>query len=125
MHAITFHQMRRKSNTLDDFLVNSWVNSSLPLVEGTLQDSLDSQILLKDKQLATNDLSLPDVGDISSVSHGSLRPSQRTRVAHLETIIDTYCENSPLQNIQDSLRVVETLFVTLAHATQAGEVPSS
>ena len=72
MHTITFHHVHRKANALADFLANSGVNSPHTLVEGTVQDSLDSQVQLKSIHLASSDLSLPNVGDISGDSHPSL-----------------------------------------------------
>ena len=75
MHATTFHHMRRKANALDDFLANSGMNSPHTLVEGTLQDSLDSQVWTKSIPLASSDLSLLDAGDNSGDSCASFRPS--------------------------------------------------
>ena len=57
--------MRRKANSLADFLANSGMDSPLTLVEGTLQDPLDNAMLLKSKELAISDLSLLDAGDQS------------------------------------------------------------
>ena len=121
MHAITFHHVRRKSNSLADFLANSGVNSPHSLVEGTLHDSLNEQIRTKCPHYTSSDLSRPDAGDNTGDTRPTFWPLLKARVT-LET---TQYASALHQQTQGPLRMREISPVTSAHANRAGEGMSS
>ena len=60
--AITFHLVKRKSNSLEYCLSNIKVNCNQPLMEGSLNDSIDDKLAFKCRKIANRDLSNPDAG---------------------------------------------------------------
>ena len=121
MHAITFHHVRRKANSLADFLSNLGVNSPHSLVEGMLHDYLDDQIRTECLQFDSSDLSLPDAGDNNDDTRPILWPPTQ---AHVMLDISHHA-NAVSQPTQDSLCMGEISPVTSAHANWAGEGTSS
>lgn len=100
--------MRRKSNSLADFLANLGMDSPLTLVEGTLQDPHDTAVLLKSKELAISDLSLSDAGDQSD---------DRWHVSPCDSHLR--CGNH--QEPDPPSRVGESMLVTLALVMWVGD----